>query len=96
MISPDNFPLPDKLASKLRAASATLHDGRGFAVLRGLKPDKLSNEDSAIAFCGIGSYIGINRAASENGIGMCKYLSNIGPGTYLISIHTLLMIHSPS
>ena len=72
MVGPENFPLPTHLARKLREVSETVHHGRGFAVLRGLQPQDRPDEDNVIAFCGIGSYIGRDRAANENGIAMDK------------------------
>lgn len=70
MVCPETFPLPDGTSEKLRGVSADVHSGRGFAVLRGLRPEGHSDEDNVIAFCGIGSYIGRNRAANESGIAM--------------------------
>ncbi|KAH6709011.1 hypothetical protein BKA61DRAFT_677915 [Leptodontidium sp. MPI-SDFR-AT-0119] len=62
MICPENFPLPTDLAWKLRELSITIHSGRGFIVLRGLNPQRCSEEDNVIAFCGISRYIGRHRA----------------------------------
>src|SRR3569833_223289 len=69
-ICPDNFHLPTELATKLRGLSRTVHNGRGFAVLRGLDPQGRADEDNVIAFAGIGSYIGLNRYASSDGKAM--------------------------
>lgn len=69
MASPETFPLPYALAEKLRGVSDTVHNGRGFAVLRGLAVDG-SDEDSVIAHVGIGSYIGRDRCTNSNGMAM--------------------------
>ncbi|KAL6401881.1 Taurine catabolism dioxygenase TauD/TfdA [Ilyonectria robusta] len=70
LIDPVNFPLPLGLANKLRSISSTIHSGRGFAVLRGLKLDDRPDEDCVIAFCGVSSYIGKDRCTNDNGVAM--------------------------
>ncbi|KAH7008854.1 hypothetical protein EDB80DRAFT_683835 [Ilyonectria destructans] len=70
LIDPVNFPLPLGLANKLRSISSTIHSGRGFAVLRGLKLDDRPDEDRVIAFCGVSSYIGKDRCTNDNGVAM--------------------------
>lgn len=70
LIDPVNFPLPLGLANKLRSISSTIHSGRGFAVLRGLKLDDRPGEDCVIAFCGVSSYIGKDRCTNDNGVAM--------------------------
>lgn len=52
-----NFPLP-KLAACLRDLAEEVHHGRGFFVLRGLNSARYSEEDNALLFLGISSYIG--------------------------------------
>jgi hypothetical protein len=72
LISPDNFPLPATLAQKLRDVSNTVHNGRGFVVLRGLSARGYSDEDNVTAFAGIGSHIGRDRYTNMNGMAMGK------------------------
>ncbi|KAI9893443.1 MAG: hypothetical protein M1814_006740 [Vezdaea aestivalis] len=67
-ISRDNFTLPKSLVEKLETVSEIVHSGRGFAVLRGLEPKRLSSEDDTIAFCGLASYIGNERHTSPHGM----------------------------
>ncbi|KND87487.1 hypothetical protein TOPH_07897 [Tolypocladium ophioglossoides CBS 100239] len=70
LVCPENFPLPAELGKKLRDVSTTLHNGRGFVVLRGLSLESHPEEDAVIAFCGISSYIGRERCTNDNGIAM--------------------------
>ncbi len=35
-----------------------MHVGKGFVIIRGLKPNDLSVEDNMVAFLGIASYVG--------------------------------------
>ena len=75
MANPESFPLPHALAQKLRGVSNTLHNGRGFAVIRGLAVNGRSDEDNVIAHVGIGSYIGRDRATNSNGMAMGENIS---------------------
>lgn len=59
-VNADTFPLPT-LGPHLRAISQSLHEGPGFALVRGLDTEKYSDEDVMIIFLGLGSYIGSQR-----------------------------------
>ncbi|EAQ84189.1 hypothetical protein CHGG_10593 [Chaetomium globosum CBS 148.51] len=63
-VSPTTFPLPT-LGPKLRQISADVHRGRGFAVVRGLKPDEFSPEDNVLVFLGISCYVGVKRGRQD-------------------------------
>ena len=65
-ISPATFPLP-ALGPVLRGILAELLEGRGFVMLRGFPVRDYSREEQAIAYMGIGSYLG--RARSQNAKG---------------------------
>jgi len=65
-ISPGSFPLP-ALGKTLGAILAELLEGRGFAMLRGFPVDRYSREEQAIAYLGLGSWLG--RARSQNAKG---------------------------
>jgi Taurine catabolism dioxygenase TauD, TfdA family len=65
-ISPEFFPLP-RLAPVLERVKRDLLEGRGFAVLRGLPVERLSAEESAIAYLGIGSHLGSFRSQNAKG-----------------------------
>ncbi|WP_437877856.1 TauD/TfdA family dioxygenase [Sorangium sp. So ce513] len=68
----EGFPLPS-LAARLRRVLAEVLDGRGFALLRGLRGpwlDRLDRDDlraAAIAFLGIGSHLGSARSQNARG-----------------------------
>ncbi|KAK4155269.1 hypothetical protein C8A00DRAFT_13670 [Chaetomidium leptoderma] len=62
--SPSTFPLP-VLGPKLQRISADIHRGKGFSVIRGLKPDDFSPEDNVLVFLGISSYIGAERGRQD-------------------------------
>lgn len=59
-VNADIFPLPT-LGPHLKAISKSLHEGPGFALVRGLDIEKYSDEDVMIIFLGLGSYIGCQR-----------------------------------
>ncbi|GAC1422482.1 MAG: TauD/TfdA family dioxygenase [Candidatus Velthaea sp.] len=65
-IGRSDFPLPT-FASELDAIGNELHRGRGFVLLRGLALEKYTDEEAAVAFWGIGTYLGT--AASQNAHG---------------------------
>ncbi|MEO0717976.1 MAG: TauD/TfdA family dioxygenase [Pseudomonadota bacterium] len=65
-ISADAFPLPN-LGSRLEALRATLIQGRGFEVLRGLPVSGYSQETAAAIFCGIGAHLGSARSQNAQG-----------------------------
>jgi hypothetical protein len=73
LICPESFPLPQHMVRILRQASAEVHHGRGFVVIRGLHREMRSNEDTVILFCGLGSYIGVVRATGPNGMSMGEH-----------------------
>lgn len=52
-----NFPLP-KLESFLLALKKDIIDGKGFILLKGFPVDKWGNHKSAVAYMGLGTYLG--------------------------------------
>jgi hypothetical protein len=71
-----NFPLP-KLAPQLAQCAKTIHEGRGFFVLRGLDQLNYSVEDSTIIYLGIASYIADKRGLQDkNGTVLSKTFSS--------------------
>ncbi|KAL1634454.1 hypothetical protein SLS58_010650 [Diplodia intermedia] len=69
-LDPTVFYLPTEIAARLRVVSKIVHSGIGFAVLRGLDPEKYSEEENAIIYCGVASHIGIQRSANSRGMAM--------------------------
>jgi len=65
-IAPDSFPLPT-LGPVLKDVLRELLDGRGFAMLRGLPVARYSREEQAIAYLGIGSWLGAARSQNAKG-----------------------------
>src|SRR3954469_7461336 len=61
-----SFPLP-RLAPVLRQIHGELLEGRGFVLLRGLPVERWTRREQAIAYLGLGSYLG--RARSQNAKG---------------------------
>ncbi len=55
--APQDFPLP-RLGAFLRTIPATLEDGLGFVLVRGLPRDRFSVEDCALIYWGIGVQFG--------------------------------------
>lgn len=58
-VSRATFPLPN-VGPRLREITRTLHNGQGFAVLRGLELAE-TPEDNMIIYLGISSYVGSQR-----------------------------------
>jgi len=63
-VNKTTFPLPN-LAPRLHEVAETVHNGRGFVVLRGLQPDKYSNIDNILLYLGITSYIAETRGMQD-------------------------------
>ena len=64
LVSRNNFPLPN-VGPKLAAVSRDLHEGRGFAVIRGLDPTKYSVEDLTVMHLGIQTHVA-NRCGRQD------------------------------
>ncbi len=65
-LSPDNFKLP-RLGRMLREMLHELLEGRGFVLLRGLPVERMSREEQAIAYLGMGSWLGAFRSQNAKG-----------------------------
>ncbi|KAF3012793.1 hypothetical protein E8E14_006430 [Neopestalotiopsis sp. 37M] len=55
-VSRDTFPLPT-LHAELRRLSAELHEGHGFFVIRGLRPDEHTREENLVIYAGVSAHI---------------------------------------
>ncbi|PYI05387.1 taurine catabolism dioxygenase TauD, TfdA family protein [Aspergillus sclerotiicarbonarius CBS 121057] len=56
-ISKSNFPLPN-LSARLHELRSDLLDGKGFILFKGFPVEKWGNHKSAIAYMGLGTYLG--------------------------------------
>jgi hypothetical protein len=65
-ISPASFALP-ALGAVLAGVLAEVLEGRGFAMLRGFPAQRYTREEQAIAYLGIGSYLGTARSQNAKG-----------------------------
>ena len=65
-LSPANFPLP-RLGPVLKAILAELLEGRGFVLLRGLPVERMTREAHAIAYLGLGAWLGSFRSQNAKG-----------------------------
>ncbi|KAL8677368.1 MAG: hypothetical protein Q9186_006203 [Xanthomendoza sp. 1 TL-2023] len=65
-ITQDNFPLPH-FSSFLRSIRKELLDGKGFILFKGFPVEQWGNQKSAIAYMGLGTYLGY--FVSQNGRG---------------------------
>jgi hypothetical protein len=61
-----SFPLP-RLAPVLRQIQGELLEGRGFVLLRGLPVERMTREEQAIAYLGLGSWLGRFRSQNAKG-----------------------------
>lgn len=99
-IRAEDFPLPI-LGPRL---AALLHgevlEGRGFAVLRGVDPARLSRRENAAAFLGIGAHLGAFRPQNAKGhiLGHVKDLGRSGddPTARLYQTHERQTYHTDS
>jgi TfdA family taurine catabolism dioxygenase TauD len=65
-LCPENFQLP-RLGSVLCGVLAELLEGRGFILLRGLPVEQMTREQQAIAYLGLGSWLGRFRSQNAKG-----------------------------
>jgi hypothetical protein len=65
-LSPQTFPLP-RLGAVMRGILAELVEGRGFILLRGLPVESMTREEQAIAYLGLGSWLGRLRSQNAKG-----------------------------
>jgi hypothetical protein len=65
-LSPATFPLP-RLGGVLKRILSELLEGRGFVLLRGLPVERMSREEQAIAYLGMGSWLGGLRSQNAKG-----------------------------
>ncbi|KAK0627473.1 hypothetical protein B0T14DRAFT_512679 [Immersiella caudata] len=63
-VNPTTFPL-HILGPRLAEVSKIIHEGRGFAVLRGLNPVKYSSMDNILLYLGVTSYIAETRGMQD-------------------------------
>ncbi|UPK97195.1 hypothetical protein LCI18_008130 [Fusarium solani-melongenae] len=63
-VNRDTFPLPN-LGPKLKEVSATVHDGTGFSILRGLDPSKYSTLYNVLVYLGVTTYIADLRGCQD-------------------------------
>ena len=65
-LTPDRFRLP-RLGAVLHEILAELLEGRGFILLRGLPVAQMSRQQQAIAYLGLGSWLGSFRSQNAKG-----------------------------
>jgi hypothetical protein len=65
-LSPASFPLP-AFGKALEEILAELLEGRGFILLRGLPVEGMTREEQAIAYLGMGSWLGAFRSQNAKG-----------------------------
>jgi hypothetical protein len=75
MLEPATFPLSTELGHRLRTVSATLHEGVGFAVIRGLDSNLYSDEDNLIIHAGLVSWIGVERVTNPLGMSTGQFIA---------------------
>ncbi|TQN74500.1 Taurine hydroxylase-like protein SAT17 [Colletotrichum shisoi] len=64
VVNKDNFPLPT-LGATLDCIARDVHHGKGFAVVRGIDPQKHSVEDLTVLYLGIQGYIANQRGRQD-------------------------------
>jgi hypothetical protein len=56
-LSPETFPLPKDLSNRLKSISHDCYNGRGFAILRGLRPEQFTDEENVLIYGGVSSHV---------------------------------------
>ncbi|KAK0718698.1 hypothetical protein B0T21DRAFT_338425 [Apiosordaria backusii] len=64
-LSRDTFPLSKELSERLRRVSQDCYNGRGFSLIRGISPDRFTDEENVLIFGGISSYIAPTRGFQD-------------------------------
>jgi len=77
-VTADDFPLPI-LGPALAALGEELEHGRGFALIRGLTPERYGDERLAAIFWGIGAHLGTGLAQSTKGDRLGHVMDLSGP-----------------
>lgn len=74
-LTPETFPLPHGLHSRLRQVSHDVHNGRGFCIVRGLDIEALTDEESVLVYAGISSHVAPVRGFQDKERKMvtCRY-----------------------
>ncbi|AEO63174.1 uncharacterized protein THITE_2042740 [Thermothielavioides terrestris NRRL 8126] len=85
------FPLP-ALQARLAEASLDVHQGRGFAIVRGLDPRKYADEDNVTIFLAIASHIGEQRGLQDKKGSMLTHVTDSKPwhcdmGADILALH---------
>jgi len=86
-VRPSTFPLPT-LGLKLLRLAYDIHNGKGFAAVRGLRPEEFSPEDNIIVFLGISSYIGAKRGRQDEEGNMLSELLRCKLNTTMLRPYT--------
>ncbi|KAF2456095.1 hypothetical protein BDY21DRAFT_288209 [Lineolata rhizophorae] len=73
----ETFPLP-RLQRTLKGVANVLHLGRGFSVIRGLKPQNYSALDNVIIYLGITSYVAERRGCQDSSGNMIIHIKDLG------------------
>jgi len=98
-IGQETFVLPT-LGSRLASILDDLLNGRGFVMLRGLPVSRYTEEQSAIAYLGLGSYLGSFRSQNAKGH-LLGHVRDLGadistPGTRFYQTNRALEYHTDS
>ncbi|MGD0191231.1 MAG: TauD/TfdA family dioxygenase [Rhizomicrobium sp.] len=95
-----DFPIPGLAPRLERILHDDVLEGRGFAVIRGLDPSRLSRAESAAAFMGLGAHLGAARPQNAKGhlLGHVKDLgrSSNDPTARLYQTHERQTYHTDS
>jgi hypothetical protein len=98
-LSPERFPLP-RFGPVLRQILGELLEGRGFILLRGLPVERMTREEQAIAYLGLGCWLG--RFRSQNAKGhLLGHVKDLGldirdPGVRYYQTNRKLEYHTDS
>ncbi|MBO9356292.1 hypothetical protein GG851_20070 [Bordetella petrii] len=65
-MSPDDFPLPDAARDKLTGAVRATQTGWGFCLLKGFPVHRWSEDETRLAYWGMGLHMGVARPQNKN------------------------------
>ncbi|KAH8670608.1 hypothetical protein BGZ61DRAFT_497744 [Ilyonectria robusta] len=92
--NPETFPLSEELASRLRAITSRVYDGRGFHRIRGLDTSRYTEEERVIAYAGITSYVADERARNIDHIRDRSFANPMGDKLKPLELAVSMTFHT--
>ncbi|KAF3940000.1 hypothetical protein ABW19_dt0202659 [Dactylella cylindrospora] len=79
LISADTYRISPRLKTKMQSGISNLYDGRGFTIIRGLRPDDYTPLERVVTFLGLSSHIGGKLGLQTLSKSAISHLTNLRP-----------------